>query len=90
MAGEYRWHLVPEYVDCLRTALIRDMGGCCTRCGSRTRLELHHPHGRDWKTRTVSRIQRISLYRRDWESGNLILLCKPCHDAETYGADDTF
>jgi len=62
-----------------RAELIRRLGGQCRVCGSTDRLELHHPHGRDWTPRRHNRWTRINHYWRDWEQGNLELLCQSCN-----------
>lgn len=80
MAGEYRWDKVPEILDRRRGRLIRKLGGRCVRCGSREDLEFHHPHGKPWRARLLSRFQRLARYEQDAANGNLELLCKDCHD----------
>lgn len=62
-----------------RNLLREELGGVCKKCGSRNRLEFHHPHGRAWKPREVNRWTRIARYWRDYFAGNLELRCHSCH-----------
>ena len=62
-----------------RAALINRMGGVCSKCGSRFRLEFNHQVERDWQPREVSRGRRMDLYERDFERGELDLLCRICN-----------
>lgn len=65
----------------LRDELRRILGGRCsnTKCRSDHDLEFHHPYGRDWEPREKNLMQRMRLYRRDFELGRLTLLCSPCN-----------
>ena len=62
-----------------RARLIALMGGECQICGQTDSLELHHPCGRAWKVRSLSRWTRIRRYELDYYETNLILLCEVCH-----------
>jgi len=62
-----------------RKALIIKMGGCCEECGKKRKLEFHHPNGRDWSCRDLSRWSRMVRYERDYENGELELLCRSCN-----------
>ncbi len=62
-----------------RAELLRVLGERCARCGSLERPELHHPHGRNWTPRRHNRWTRINKYWRDFEAGNLELLCQQCN-----------
>lgn len=90
MAGEYRWHLVPDVIERKRFALIRKMGGRCKSCGCRDDLEFHHPNGKKWRSNAVSRFERLRRYETDFRNGELILLCNDCHNDGTYHPDDCF
>lgn len=63
----------------LRRQLVLDMGGYCAYCTTRLGLEFHHTKPRTWIARKTSRLQRIRLYRRDWERGDLDLACGECN-----------
>lgn len=59
--------------------LIRQLGGCCSRCGSTDDLSIHHPNGRDWRLEKVEWSARISIYRREAKEGKLGVLCMQCN-----------
>jgi len=63
-----------------RARLLADMGGRCTHRGCTERreaqLEFHHPNGRDWDPAAHNRWVRIAQYRRDWDAGQLVVLCR--------------
>lgn len=63
----------------LRRQLVLDMGGFCAYCTTRLALEFHHTKPRTWIARKKSRLQRIRLYRLDWERGKLDLACCECN-----------
>jgi hypothetical protein len=66
-----------EWARKKRAALLVELGNTCAREGCEdTRLEFHHPHGRDWDPAKLSRWQRMIQYARDAAAGNLTLLCK--------------
>ena len=83
MARRRAWSaLKPGTLRTTRNAvetLKRQMGGRCERCGSREKLQFHHPYGRDWDPTKVNRWVRIARYRREANNGLLTLLCKPCN-----------
>jgi len=56
------------------------MGGKCRNCGSIDNLERHHPYGRTWKKRSYNMLSKIKRYERDFNEGNLVLVCKKCHE----------
>lgn len=55
------------------------LGGRCTRCGKRFRLELDHIEGRDWDLERKSRWQRVRIYLREEREGKLQVLCRRCN-----------
>ncbi len=65
----------------LREQLRALLGGKCSneKCGATEHLEFHHPNGRDWEPREKNLMQRMRLYERDHERGQLALLCSPCN-----------
>ena len=71
-----------QWAKLKRLQLILEMGAQCRFCGNQniSALEFDHINNRrDWIASQKEPSQRIILYRRDWEQGNLQLLCKWCH-----------
>jgi len=62
-----------------RKALIVAMGGKCSLCPRRSKLEFDHPHGRDWSPSRTSRWVRLARYKREWSAGLIRLLCRSCN-----------
>jgi 5-methylcytosine-specific restriction endonuclease McrA len=62
-----------------RKALMDRIGRTCSKCGSRFRLQFNHLVERDWEPREVSRGRRMDLYERDFERGEIDLLCHICN-----------
>lgn len=60
-------------------ALIEQLGGRCSHCGSTDDLSIHHPHGRDWHLNRVEWSARVSIYRREAKEGKLGVLCMQCN-----------
>lgn len=65
-----------------RAALVKVLGGACSACGSRSKLEFHHPAGRDWEPRKTSRWARIKRYEQEAASGLLAIKCRHCNAVE--------
>jgi hypothetical protein len=63
----------------LRDALINDMGGRCEQCGTAEKLEFNHKYGKCWEPRMICFYNRMLRYRREFEAGELNLLCKSCN-----------
>lgn len=65
----------------VRVALIEEMGGKCVDCGETDtkELEFEHPQGRDWEPRKKSYSARMSIYRREWKAGLIVLCCADCN-----------
>lgn len=66
-----------------RRAIVQQLGGACSWCGSRRKLEFdcirprgHFHHRMEWSW-------RLSFYRRELAAGNLQLLCRRCHGEKT-------
>lgn len=67
----------------LREQLLDTMGRVCKLCGRRRGpWHLDHPYGRSWRVRDHSRLDRMKKYLRDWEQGNLRVLCKKCNETD--------
>lgn len=64
----------------LRAELIARLGGSCVFCGGDEKLEFHHPHGKNWRSRDINGVTRLHRYENDYERGNLELRCKLHHD----------
>jgi 5-methylcytosine-specific restriction endonuclease McrA len=63
-----------------RRLLIQGLGGCCARCGSTKRLELHHfVAPRNWTPNRLDQLTRLRVYEQDAEDGLLMVLCTRCH-----------
>lgn len=66
--------------------LRRVLGGVCDPaaggCGSEFDLVFHHPKGRKWEPRKLSRELRLSYYEADARDGLLTLLCKSCNERD--------
>jgi len=90
MAGEYRWHLIPDIINKQRAALIELMGGTCISCGSSEDLEFHHPNGKNWRSKDLSQFQRMRKYEEDASNGELELLCDACHNNPNDHPDTCF
>ena len=80
MAGERRWHLLPQILEQRRLELVLLLGGICKVCGSDFDLEIHHRFGKNWRSRDYSRSMRLKKYKQDILNGECFLLCKWCHD----------
>ena len=65
-----------------RKKLIRVMGGTCTKCGRKRGLEFDHINGRDWDPAKTSRWARLARYKREFEAGELRLLCRSCNGSD--------
>jgi hypothetical protein len=90
MAGEYRWHLMPELLKRRRKLLIIKLGGMCISCGSRHNLEFHHPNGKSWRSRQYGPMTRLKIYEREIEEGLIELLCDTCHNDPKSHPDHCF
>ncbi len=62
---------------------------CCQECGSAEGLELHHMKPRDWNAAEMNRWHRQLHYERDFDAGNLVLLCAPCNKLAGQPSDDS-
>lgn len=62
-----------------RDLLLDFLGGVCVKCGSKERLEIHHPFGRKWEPSKKGRATRIAIYWREAEAGLVQLLCSSCN-----------
>lgn len=75
----------------LRAALIQQLGGRCTNCGSTdpATLEFHHVDGTTWVHRTLNVYARLCRFRKEFNAGVRIELhCRSCNAAKnqnTYG-----
>jgi hypothetical protein len=79
-----RARYLAEYATRKMTELKNDMGGKCHRCGEADldKLEFHHPLGRSYEPSSMSRWMRAVQYRRDWNTGLLVLACVKCNRSE--------
>lgn len=63
-----------------REKLIADMGGVCvlsdSSCAGRLEFDHVNPAAKGFVAARVSSHRRVRRYRRDWEAGNLQLLCR--------------
>lgn len=66
----------------LRDGLRAVLGNECDECGETEDLHFDHPNGKTWQPRTMNRLQRIRRYWRDYEAGNLRLLCHDCNSED--------
>ena len=71
-----------EWAIKARRKLIRDLGGKCVECGTKTRLEVDHINGRDWTPRNVSSDTRVRRYIKEADEGKLQVLCKSCNSSK--------
>jgi hypothetical protein len=62
-----------------REELIELLGGKCHKCGSKNKLEFHHKYVREWVAAKKSRWQRMVLYRREYDAGEIELSCRHCN-----------
>jgi hypothetical protein len=69
----------PEEYRTHRAKLIEEMGGVCSDCGAKEKLEFGHKSGRTWTARKLNRMQRLRMYRKDWLLGILQLECHGCN-----------
>lgn len=81
MAGEYRWDVVSEIVQCSRLALINQLGGKCFVCGCTDKrfLEFHHLYGKDWRSSSIGPWRRMLKYKEEADQGLIVPLCIFCH-----------
>lgn len=70
---------VREMCERRRVELIERLGGKCEICKSRKKLEIDHPHGRDWKVEKVASHMRIKIYEAEAARGEVRLLCSDCN-----------
>lgn len=68
-----------EWARRKRQELIGLLGGCCVKCGSVEHLEFDciNPQGDEHHKMESS--TRMGFYRKQYEAGNLQVLCAPCH-----------
>jgi 5-methylcytosine-specific restriction endonuclease McrA len=59
------------------------LGNACARCGAREDLEFDCIVPQGHAHHTVGTVGRATFYRRQFEAGNLQLLCGPCHVAKS-------
>jgi len=59
------------------------MGRVCVCCGSDENLEMDCREPRGHAHHAVGYVQRATFYRREYEIGNLQLLCSKCHWKKT-------
>jgi hypothetical protein len=66
----------------MREHLLGLMEHRCTECGATEseRWIFHHPNNKVWESARVNSWQRIRLYMRDYNNGNLALMCLDCHN----------
>jgi hypothetical protein len=62
-----------------RAVLIGKLGGKCQKCGSTETLEPDHPNGKTWESRKLSPQMRQKQHEKDFENGELSLLCRSCN-----------
>jgi 5-methylcytosine-specific restriction endonuclease McrA len=62
-----------------RRILVIAMGGKCVHCGATDNLEFHHKHPRTWKTRSLARWARQTLYEREFIEDKIELACGDCN-----------
>ena|ERR1017187_4170465 len=79
------WIRQKRFYKRLRTWLLVELGGVCSICKSSEELELdvRIPIGERKETKEkhhcMSSNQRITFYRKQYEVGNLQLLCSKCN-----------
>lgn len=69
----------------IRKFLVNDLfKHTCACCGRKRSSNWHldHPHGRRWKVRSCSRLDRMKKYLHDIFVGNLRLLCHSCNERD--------
>ena len=65
-----------------RAAALKHLGGKCTECGSRKKLELDHIDRRK-KSFSISKLWSVSEKRFQAELKKCQILCHPCHEEKT-------
>lgn len=77
-------HRSTIYARKIREELIAKLGGKCALCpcDDVTQLEFDHKHGSVFVLRMLSYSARMAMYKREYEAGELRLLCKPCNKSE--------
>lgn len=92
MAGEYRWHLIDDFLEKEKKRLVDLLGGLCVVCQESdiSLLEFHHRNGKNWRSRSLSRSQRLKRYEQDILDGEVYLLCDTCHNDPSEHPDDCF
>jgi 5-methylcytosine-specific restriction endonuclease McrA len=66
-----------------RQALIAEMGGRCTLCGSTEDLEFDHwPAPAPCSLSRFNSTHRLAHYRNCWKAGGLRLLCRACNASQ--------
>lgn len=68
-----------EWAQAERLAIIERLGGQCATCGTKKRLEIHHPDGRSYSLRELSYAQRVDRYLKEEKAGLLGVLCRNCN-----------
>lgn len=62
-----------------RRLLVKEMGGECTYCGKKRKLEFHHTAPRRWRNCGTNRLRRLALCREEWLAGECVLACHKCN-----------
>ena len=72
-----------KWAEKIRCELLLMLGGYCKLCGVIKDLEFDHVIPIDWTPSAKSQSQRAAEYRREFQKGNLQILCKKCHGKKT-------
>src|SRR5690606_24630613 len=66
-----------------RQALIDELGGKCSSCGSKKNLHIDHMNAKE-KTFRAADVHSVSDAKVQKEKSNFQLLCEPCHKKKTH------
>jgi hypothetical protein len=82
--AEWRRYRAVAYTKAcdIRDALRAALGNICKKCGAKENLSFQHMHGRTWEPRRQNLLQRMRLYKRDFDKGQIELLCVSCNGTD--------
>lgn len=63
-----------------RTLLLKELGDCCKKCGSKEKLEFDCILARGHEHHTYDAARRVSFYWQQHWQGNLQILCSQCNN----------
>ena len=85
--NEYQKNLMRERYHSKRQALIAELGGKCSRCGSKKNLQIDHKDRKKKEFRAAD-VHSVSDERLQKAKKNFQVLCEECHRDKTHESWD--